>query len=165
MHRIASRRSRFCPRIERLESLDLPSAVGALPAPAFVNLTHTPVADDAKTYLAASTPAQGRQKGVVNALVAVPDAGGDIAVAGVMTLQYRVKVLPSFLTPFSPSVSFTMRVNFATSLDDPRPGDVSVSYSKNLIPNGASVRAKVVEGIVAFLRHDRAAIAGTLGQS
>lgn len=161
MPRPATRRSRPC--VERLESLDLPSAG----LPAFANLTATPVAADAKRFLSASTPAAGRQRGVVNALVAVPGAaglgaGGD-AVAGVMTLQYRVKVLPSFLSPFSPSVSFAMDVSFATSLDDPRPGDVAVSYTKNLIANGASVRARVAAGIVAFLRHDRAAIAAALG--
>jgi hypothetical protein len=158
MPRPATRRSR--PAIERLEPLQLPSAA----LPSYVNLTATQVGADAKAYLVASTPSQGRQRGVVNALVAVPGAGGD-AVAGVMTIQYRVKVIPKFLSPFySPTVSFAMHVNFATSLDDPRPGDVAVSYTSNVVPFGASVRTKVAQGIVAFLRHDRAAILAALGQ-
>jgi hypothetical protein len=160
MARPATRRSR--PALERLESLELPSAA----LPGYVNLTSTPAAAAAKSYLVASTPSQGRQRGVVNALVAVPGAvaGGD-AVAGVMTVQYRVKIVPRFLSPFySPTVSFAMHVNFATNLDDPRPGDVAVSYTSNVVPFGASVRAKVQQGIVAFLRHDRAAIVAALGQ-
>lgn len=152
MPRPPSRRSR--PTLERLESLDLPSA-------AYVNLIATPVAVDAKNYLGASTPSQGRRRGTINALVAVPATG---YVAGVATVQYRVKVIPSFLLPFSPSVSFAMHVSFATPLDDPRPGDVSVTYSKNVVPFGASVRAKIAQGIVAFLHRDRAAIAATLGR-
>ena len=152
MPRPSTRRSR--PSLERLESLDLPSATPLAPAVRIVNLTSTPIAADAKNYLAASAPAQGRQRGTINSLAAAPGL-----VAGVMTIQYRVKVLPSFLTPFSPSVSFVMRVQFVTSLDNPRPGDVAVSYSKNIVPNGASVRAKVALGIVAFINHDRAAIA------
>ena len=152
MPRPSSRRSR--PSLERLESLDLPSG-------AYVNLIATPVAVDAKSYLVASTPAQGRQRGTINALVAVPATG---YVAGVATVQYRVRVIPSYLLLFSPSVSFTMHVSFTTPLDDPRPGDVTVTYSKNVVPFGASVRAKVAQGIVAFLRRDGAAIAAALRQ-
>src|SRR5262249_9633546 len=125
-----------------------------------VNLTATPVAAQAKTYLAASTPGQGRQRGTVNALVAVAGPGGTVAVAGVMTVQYRVKVIPKILSPFySPSVSFAMHVQFATSLDHPRPGDVAVSYSSNVVPFGASVRARVAQGIVSFLARERPEIA------
>ncbi len=157
MSRPSPRRSR--PSFERLESLDLPSAVA--PAP-FVNLIKTPVAADAKNFIVASTPNQGRQRGAINALVAVPATG---YVAGVATLQYRVKVIPTFLSPFSPTVSFAMRISFATSLADPRPGDVTVTYTKNVVPFGASVRTKVALGVVAFLRRDGAAIAGTLGRT
>ena len=158
MPRPPTRRSR--PSLERLESLDLPSAMplAAAPAPAFriVNLASTPIAAGLKTYLAASAPPQGRRRGTVDSFAVAPDAG---LVAGVMTVDYRVKILPSFLTPFSPSVSFAMRVQFVTSLDDPRPGDVAVTYTKNVVPFGGTVRARVAQGIVAFLRHDRAAIA------
>jgi hypothetical protein len=158
MPRPATRRPRLA--LERLEPLQLPSAA----LPAYVNLTATPVASDAKAYLVGSTPSQGRQRGVVNALVAVPGAGGD-AVAGVMTIQYRVKVVPRFVSPFySPTVSFAMRIDFATSLDAPRAGDVAVNYTSNVVPFGASVRARVAQGVVAFLRHDRAAIIAALGQ-
>lgn len=152
MLRPPTRRSR--PSLERLESLDLPSASPMTPA--IVNLAATPIAADLKNYVAASAPAQGRQRGTVDSFAAAPAAG---LVAGVMTVNYRVKVLPSFISVFSPSVSFVMRVQFVTSLDNPRPGDVTVTYSKNIVPNGASVRAKVAAGIVAFLNHDRAAIA------
>ena len=157
MSRPSPRRSR--PFHERLESLDLPSA--AVPA-AFVNLIATPVAAEAKTYIVASTPGQGRQRGKIKAIFAFPATG---YVAGVATVQYRVKVLPSFLTPFSPTVSFAMHISFASSLDDPRPGDVTVTYTKNVVPFGASVRAKVALGVVAFLRRDAAAIAGALGRA
>jgi hypothetical protein len=159
MPRPATRRCR--PSAERLESIDLPSAV----LPAYVNLASTPVASEAKTYLAASTPSQGRQRGTVNSLVAVPETG-DVAVAGVMTIRYRVKIVPTVLSPlYQPSVSFSMRIDFATSLDNPRPGDVAVSYTSNLVPFGSSVRAKVAAGLVAFLRHDRAAILAASGQA
>jgi hypothetical protein len=148
-------RTRFLPTAERLEALELPSGI----LPAYIDLTATPVAAGVKSSLAASAPASGRQGGVVNALVAVPEAGGDVAVAGVMTLRYRVRLLPTLVSPFySPTNSFTMRVSFATSLDDPSPGDVSVGYSTNLIPFGASVRTRVADGLVALLHRDRAAI-------
>ena len=80
------------------------------------------------------------------------------------TVSYRVKVVPEYVLLFSPSVSFTMRIAFTAPLDDPRPGDVTVTYSKNVVPFGASVRAKVAQGIVAFLRHDAPAIEATLGR-
>ena len=112
----ATHRSR--PAVERLESIDLLSTV----LPAYANLTSTPIATQAKTYIVASTPAQGRQRGTINALVAVPEAG-DVAVAGVITLQYHVRIIPAILSPFySPTVSFTMHINFSTSLNHPRPG-------------------------------------------
>lgn len=152
--RSRSRRSR--PSFERLESLDLPSA-----AAPYVNLIAMPVAADAKTYIGESIPATGRQKGTINALIGVPATG---YVAGVATIQYRVKVLPSFLSPFSPSVSFAMKISFATPLAAPSPSDVVVTYSKNVVPFGGSVRAKVAQGIVAFLRRDGAAIAAALGR-
>jgi hypothetical protein len=152
-----SRRS--SPVVERLEPVIPLSAVAMAMPPAYVNLTATPVAADAKAYLAASTPSQGRQRGTINALVAVPGPDGDVGVAGVMTVQYHVKLIPRILSPFyTPSVSFALRVNFATNLADPRPGDVAVNYTTNLVPFGSSVRARVAEGIVAFLVHDRAAI-------
>jgi hypothetical protein len=82
-----------------------------------------------------------------------------------MTLQYRVRIIPTILSPFySPTVSFAMHINFATSLDDPRPGDVAVGYSANIVPFGASARARVAQGIVAFLIHDRAAILAAAGR-
>ena len=56
-----------------------------------------------------------------------------------------------------------MNVSFATPLDDPKPGDVRVTYTKNVVPFGASVRAQVAQGIVAFLRRDGAAIAEATG--
>jgi hypothetical protein len=142
----SSRRTR--PAVERLESLDLLSA-GATAA-------------DAKNYLTASTPSQGRQRGTINALVVVPATG---YIAGVATVQYKVKVIPEYVLPFSPTVSFAMHITFTTPLDDPRPGDVTVTYSKNTVPFGGSIRARVAQGIVAFLRHDGPAIASAAGMA
>ena len=157
MHHPSSRRTR--PAVERLESLDLLSAVA--PA-AYLNLLGTPAAVDAKTYLTASTPSQGRQGGTINALIAVPSTG---YIAGVATIEYRVKIVPAYVFLFSPTVTFDMHVSFTASIDAPKPGNVTVTYTKNIVPFGASVRNKVAQGIVAFIRRDALAIDAALGRA
>ena len=155
MHRPSSRRTR--PAVERLESLDLLSGVASA---AYVNLIGTPAAVDAKTYLTASTPSQGRQGGTINALIAVPATG---YIAGVATIEYRVKIVPAYVFLFSPTVTFAMHVSFTAPVDNPKPGNVTVTYTKNVVPFGASVRNKVAQGIVSFIRRDGLAINSALG--
>jgi hypothetical protein len=153
----------FRPRLESLESLQLPSAspiriAVAPPAPG-INLKSTPIAVDAKKYIAASTPSSGRKGGSVDFLSANPATR---TVTGSLSISYRTRLLPAYLSLFSPYVTFTTRVYFTTSLDNPNPGDVKVSFSKNVVPFGGDIRNKAAQGVVAFIRHDHDRIAATL---
>jgi hypothetical protein len=150
----------YRPRLETLESLQLPSAspVGIAVASIApnINLKSTPIAVDAKIYVAASTPSSGRRAGSVDFLTANPATR---TVTGSISVLYHTRLLPSYLSLFSPYVTFNMRVYFTTSLDYPNPGDVKVSFSKNVVPFGGNLRDKAAQGIVAFIRHDHDQIA------
>jgi hypothetical protein len=153
----------FRPRLESLESLQLPSASPVHTAVAAlqpgINLKSTTIASDAKTYVAASTPSSGRRGGRVDFLSANPATR---TVTGSLTISYHTRLLPSYLSLFSPYVTFNMRVYFTTSLDYPNQGDVKISFSKNVVPFGGDQRNRAAQGVVAFIEHDHARIAAML---
>jgi hypothetical protein len=153
----------FRPRLESLESLKLPSAspvlIAVAPITPNINLKSTPIAVDAKTYVAASTPSSGRRGGIVDFLTA---NAATRTVTGSLSISYHTRLLPSYLSLFSPYVTFNMRVYFTTSLDYPNPGDVKISFSKNVVPFGGDLRDKAAHGVAAFIRHDHDQIAALL---
>ena len=156
----------FRPEIEASEPrIYLSGAHGraaALPNSGLIDLKPTALINDLRNSLIRTTPHDGRQGWALRLLKVDPTSR---LVYGGLSLLYRAKTLPGFLSSYNSRQKIKVDIAFITPLDAPKVSDVKVAVSHQNPNFGPNVRREMAVGVVDFLKSDHDLIAASLPPS